>query len=933
MIKKQTKNYFSFPKGKLLFIFFFMLCFVVQFTIYSQTKSTIKGIVTDAQTNEPLLGANVIVIGTQIGAATNNKGEYSLQIPPGNYTLQVSYISYKTQKMNVSVLSGQVVTQNFLMESDLLGTQEVVVVGTRVQDRTVVNSPVPIDVLTAQEIQKTGFTSTTELIKLLVPSYNAPQTSIVDGSDHVRPATLRGLGPDQVLVLINGKRRHTSALVHVNGSVGRGSTGADLNAIPISAIERIEVLRDGASAQYGSDAIAGVINIILKEKTGLDVSASYGEYVTTVERGYTESEGLVQGESATTYTWAGKVVEDDLTDGFSKNVHLGYGFVLPNNGKLYLSGEYRKHNFTNRAGYDPRNNYFPLPDGSPDPREATFGRLNHRFGDADQKDISGFLNGSMMLNNSMQLYAFGGFTYREGLSGGFYRLSKDDRNVRAIYPDGFLPMIRSKINDGSVAAGLKGNLSGWNYDLSETFGGNSFKFEVTNSLNTSMGLQSPKEFNAGTLKFYQSTSNLDLVKQVEIGTSAPLNIATGLEFRWENYQIAAGEPSSYENGGVPILDGPNAGKPAAAGAQVFPGFSPVNITDETRTNVGIYFDLENNILPQWTVDIAGRFEHYSDFGSTLTGKFATRYEFIPQFSIRAAISNGFRAPSLAQEYFSAISTNFINGVPYEVGTFPVSSPVAKALGAKDLDAEKSLNISAGFTSTFTNFTLTVDGYFIKITDRIVLTENFVGAGVQNFLESQGINASGGRFFTNALDTETKGIDITARYGFRFSRDLTLRLTAALNFNETNITNEDEIVTPPELQAVTTIPLLGRVEMGRFERGQPLNGWNFMANLTWKDLSFMARTVRFGKYTVYSNSKSPAGIYYDQTFDPVWITDAEISYKIIKGISIAIGSNNIFDVYPDKNIKFNSFNGIFMYNASSPSGYNGRYIYSRFDIAM
>ncbi|MHB1689005.1 MAG: TonB-dependent receptor [Ignavibacteriaceae bacterium] len=913
---------------KNLIIFLLLLVFpFMQLNIIAQEKGVIKGVVTDAASGETLPGAYIAVAGTQNGTSTTSDGSYSLSLAPGNYTLRASYIGYKFLKVSVIVVANKTVVLDFKLKTDLIGTQEIVVVGTRAKDRTVVNSPVPIDVLTARDIEKTGYTQVTQLLKMLVPSYNAPENTITDGSDVVRPATLRGLGPDQVLVLINGKRLHTSALLHLNGSVGRGSTGADLNTIPTTAVERIEVLRDGASAQYGSDAIAGVINIILKEKTGFDASASIGENVTTQQRGYLESEGNIAGENSSTFSWDGKVDKVNITDGLSKDVHLGYGFNVNENGTVYISTEYRKNNYTNRAGLDPRQQYFTV-NGQPDPREATIDRLNHRFGDADIEDFGGFLNSSIPLNNSLKIYAFGGYTYRSGLSGGFFRRSLDDRTVRAIFPDGYLPEIQSKIYDGTFTAGLKGLLAGWNFDASETYGGNIFNFNTTNTINASMGTASPTSFNDGDLKFMQGITNLDFLRLVNIGTSEPMSVAAGLEFRFENYQIVPGEYNSYADGGVPILDGPDKGKPASPGSQVFPGFSPTDATNHGRTNFGVYVDLENNITHLWTLGVAGRFENYSDFGSTLTGKIDTRYELFDGFALRGAVSNGFRAPSLAQEYFSSIATVFISGVPYEVGTFPVSSPVAKALGAKDLTAEKSMNYSAGLTYTKNNFAITVDGYIINVTNRIVLTENFIGGKIPAFLSSKGINANGGRFFTNALNTSTKGIDVTAKYGIQFAAESILRFIVAMNFNQTDITNRSDINTPPELQAVTYIPLLGRVAQGQIERGAPLSSWNMSADYKYHDWGATLSVIRYGDFTTFGSN-----YLQDQSFTPVWMTDLELSYTFANGINLAIGGNNLFDVYPDKVLKINSFNGIFPYSSFAPSGFNGRYIFTRASISL
>lgn len=901
---------------------------VFQTAIIAQANGTLKGKITDALNGDALLGANVLVVKTQNGAAADYSGNYLITIAPGTYTVKSSFVGYKSKSFTVVIQSGKTTIQNFSLSADLIGTEEVVVVGTRRKNRTVIDSPVPVDVLTAKAIAQTGATQTTTLLKLLIPSFNQPQNTITDGSDEVRPASIRGMNPDHVLVLVNGKRRHSSALIHVNGSIGRGSSGTDLNAIPVGAIERIEVLRDGASAQYGSDAIAGVINIILKKKVGLDVSLTSGENVTTQARGYSETEGNIAGQNPSTFSWYGKVTDVNITDGFSADLNVGYGFKVNETGTIYISGNYVNHNGTNRAGLDPRQQYFTLPNGSPDPREKTFNRLNHHWGDSRTVDIGIFLNSDIPLNDNIRFYAFGGYTYRTGFAGGFYRRSLDNRNVRAIYPDGFLPKISPKIYDGSIVAGLKGSFGKWSYDFSQTYGTNTFNFNTFNSLNASFGAASKTTFDDGDLKASQAVTNADFLRTYDIGTAEPLYVAVGAELRWENYQIVAGEPMSYENGGIPVLDGPNAGSPAPVGSQVFPGFSPKNAQDEDRTNFGVYFDLENNVQKNWTVGIAGRYENYSDFGSAFAGKFATRYEFVKGFALRGAISNGFRAPSLSQAFFSSIATNFIGGVPFEVGTFPVNTDVAKALGAKPLDAETSVNYSAGFTLQQNNFDLTVDGYLITLANRVVLSENFTGSGVQTFLARLGINATGGRYFTNAVDTKTYGVDITAKYGVQLNAKSNLKFVLAMNFNKNEITNKDEIVTPSQISAITTIPLMGRVEQGRIEKGQPLTSWNFMANYNYDRFGFMVRVMRYGEFSTFNND--PAR---DQTYGNVWNADVDLSYKLMQQLTIAVGSNNIFDTYPDKTIKINSFNGIFPYSSLTPSGFNGRFIYARLNVSM
>ncbi len=906
--------------------------------LFAQATGKLIGKVTDSRSGSPLIGANVYLLGTIYGAATDIDGIYKIDVPAGTYELRVNYVSYKTSTIEVKVEAGKTVTQDFAMSQDYIGGNEVVVLGTRRSGRTVVESPVPIDVIGEEEIRSTGLSQTTQILQQLIPSYNAPQPSITDGSDHMRPATLRGLGPDQVLILVNGKRRHTSALVHVNGSVGRGSTGADLNAIPSSAIERIEVLRDGAAAQYGSDAISGVINIVLKEKPGLDVSVNYSQYASSVTRGYSADEGLRDGENNDNYSWSetgGIGAEEDVShsDGQAVDLHLGYG-VPVGKGSFYASGQFRTRDRANRAGLDPRQQYI---DGSEDPREAGFDRLNHRYGNGEFDNVSLFINGAVPIGeSSAQFYAFGGYNYRNGATGCFYRRSLDNRTVRAIHPDGFLPLLDNTLKDLSASAGVKGSMGEWAYDLSAVYGTNSFNFGVDNTNNASFGTTIDQTtFDAGTLKFRQMTTNFDLFRGVDIGTASPLNVAIGAEFRADNYQIEPGEPTSYQNGGEPVLDGPNAGSAAPVGSSCFPGFGPANETDTSRTNFGVYVDLENNLTPALLLGVAARFENYSDFGSTSTFKVASRVSVSPEFALRGAFSTGFRAPSLAQTNYSAIATNFIDGVPFEVGTFPVHNPVARALGAEDLEAETSVNISAGASVSVNNFSLTADVYQIDINDRIVFTENFTGGGIPDFLATQGINANGGRFFTNAVETRTQGLDITGRLGIPLENG-SVRFTLAANFNDTEITNKDEIETPALLQEFTSTALFGRTEIGRFEVGQPDSKINFTVNYDVSVWRFMLRVQRYGEVTdLNSGAPDPdTGINNrDETFSAKVISDLEVGRKLADGVNLAIGANNLLDTYPDKQLKVNSFNGIFPYDGLSPFGFFGRSVYARLGVSL
>ncbi|WP_412070294.1 TonB-dependent receptor [Rubrivirga sp. IMCC43871] len=908
----------------------------------SAQTGTITGTVTDTG-GGPLTGANVSLAGLAVGGAVGLDGTYRFQATPGTYELRASFLGYAPQRLSVVVRAGQTTTQDFMLAEDFVGTDELVVLGGRGEARTVVESAVPIDVISPAEIEATGFTDTQQILAAVIPSFNAPQASITDGSDHVRPATLRGLGPDQVLVLINGKRRHTSALVHVNGSVGRGSTGIDLNAIPPGAIARIEVLRDGAAAQYGSDAIAGVINIVLKSEPGFDAGASYGQYLSTTQRGYDPDEGLLPGEGAGDYSFddpgeagyqlTGGPSDETYTDGQTLNAHVGYGTMV-GKGTVFVTGQVRRRDETNRAGLDPRQQYYDgfQNDPSFDPQftEATFDRLNHRYGNGDFTELSLFANAEVpVTDNGVEAYAFGGATTRDGESGCFYRRSQDNRTNRGLYPDGFLPKISAVVNDYALAGGVRGAAGGWAFDLSEAFGTNDFTFNMTDTHNASMN-DGQTAFDAGTLAFTQATTNFDLFRAFQVGTASPLGLGIGFEYRYENYEVRAGEPNSYLDGGRLVADGPNAGASTSPGSQCFSGFQPASAQDESRNSGAAYINVEADVLPGWLLSAAARAETYSDFGNTLTAKVATRLELTEAFAVRGAVSTGFRAPSLAQAWFTSIATNFIDGVPFEVGTFPVTSPTAVALGATQLDAEKSLNASAGATFTNARLSLTADVYFIEITDRITFTENFTDPAVRAFLQGRGINASGGRFFTNALDTETVGLDVIGRYGQPVGPG-TARLSLGLNVTDTRVTNlnaDGVVPAPAQLQALNQPDLVGRVRVGDFEVAQPDSKLLLQLDYDQGPFGAFVRTNRYGEVT--SLNADPAR---DQTFEPRFITDLEAHASVRDGIQLALGATNVFDVYPERQFKANSFNGIFEYNGFSPFGFFGRYVYTRLRVAL
>jgi iron complex outermembrane receptor protein len=882
-------------------IFLLLLCAALAPAAAQAQTGTVAGTVTDAATGEAISGAMVRVAAGRPSTVTGPDGSYRLQLPAGTHELVVSALGFATARTQVSVGAGATVTQNVALAQEARALEGVVAVGTRRPGRTATDAPVPVDVLTAQDIQATGLTETAQILQRLAPSVNFPRASVSDGTDHVRPATLRGLAPDQVLVLVNGKRRHNSALVNVNGSVGRGSTAVDLNALPASAIERIEILRDGAAAQYGSDAIAGVINIVLK--------------------------GSESGEASYTF---GQTAEGD---GQVSHLQANAGSVFGQSNYFHIGVEYRDRGFTNRAGVDPRNQYF-----AGDPRNTEPKRVTLRLGDAATEDVLGMLNGSYTTRGGVEFYAFGGASHRDGESAANWRLPNGNNTVRAIWPNGFLPLINTAIWDISGAVGAKGTVAGWRWDLSSVYGRNSLNYDVSHSNNASMGLSSPTQFDAGGLAFGQSTTNLDFFRDVGVGSRLSVRTAVGAEFRLDQFQINAGDDASWINGNQPILDGPNANSTTvrpAPGAQGFPGFRPSDEQDVTRNNYALYVDLESDVTRRFLVGLAGRFEDYSDFGSTTTGKLTTRVALTPQLALRGAVNTGFRAPSLGQSYFSSTATNLVAGQFLEILTLPVNTAGAKALGAKPLKPEKSVNASGGVTfDPSSRFSVSVDYYDIKINDRIVFSENFIGPAIQSRLAAIGLqNVTGARYFTNAIDTRTRGVDVVANYGIDLRRDGVLRFTGGYNHTKTKVT--DVIPTPPELSGFDE-QLFGRAERGRIEEAQPRDNFLASANYTRGVWGAVLRTQRFGEVTnrqLKVSTNQPA----DQTFLAKWVTDVSGSYRLLGRVTLGVGADNVFDVYPDKQSEQwnvatgfagNSNFGMNPYSGISPFGFNGRFFWAR-----
>ena len=870
----------------------------------AQSTGTISGRVVDAQ-GGPLQGAAVSLAGTTRGATVRSDGSYRLTAPVGRYVIRARLLGYTPRVDSVTVTAGSDVTKSFTLERAATSIEAVSVIGTRGEERTVISAPVPIDVLSSLEVRSTGRTETSQMIQALAPSFNFPRTTLGDATDNVRPATLRGLSPDQALVLVNGKRRHVSAVVNINGFVGRGSEAVDLNAIPAGMIDHIEILRDGAAAQYGSDAIAGVINIVLKSTAPGDVTAQVGEYST--------KEPHVANFARETYKHDGKL--------FYANAD--HGWQLGQNGYVFVGGELRDRGYTNRAAPDTRVQYFQNAQPT-DPNLPVPGGVDFKIGDSYQHDMLGWLNAGTTFANGVQLYAFGGASRRFGDAFGFWRRPRDDNNFRGIYPNGFLPEEQPVVKDGSGFIGVKGQSLGWDYDLSTGYGRDVFDMNVVNSVNVSMGLSSPTRFYAGQLAFGQWTTNLDVFRDFKTAL-LPLHAAWGVEYRDDQYKVGQGEPASYENGGVTIVDslGKATTRPAPVGSQVYPGFQPQDAGSHSRNNAAGYLDLSSDLTSRLFLDVAGRYEHYSDFGNTTTGKVAARFEPVHGVALRGAVSSGFRAPSLGQEYFSNTAINFVGtpAVPLEIRTFPVSDPIAQILHSKPLRPEKSMNYSAGVAlEPVRSLSLTVDFYRIDLKDRIALSNNFNSTAVVDTLKAHGINnVQGARYFTNAVDSRTNGLDVIGNYGYSFTPRALLRLTAAYNGNWTKVTRIDSsAILPGQGNS-----LFSRVDQARLEKGNPRNNLVLSAHLDLSRFGIDFRNQRFGQVTSYG-----AAATGDQTWSPKWVSDLALSYGPVTRATVTLGADNIFNTYPDPTIIGNTNSGILPFSGISPFGINGRFLYAK-----
>lgn len=900
----------------------------------------------------------------------------------------------KTTILSVSVLFFLAANAN-AQQTDSVKTndvEEVVILGSRSGARSKIDSPVPVDVFNLKDVSVIlPQTNISAILNAVAPSFTSTIQTNADGTDHSDPAQLRGLGPDQVLVLVNGKRRHTSALVNVNGSPGRGTVGTDLNAIPSYAIDRIEVLRDGAAAQYGSDAIAGVINLGLKRDTGkLNGQFSYGGNLTPtandhtgdfdgqnfqVDLNYGNKIGTKGGfynvtwtsqfrnptsragtESASIFNAYNAIEQRALNDGVNLSSLFSNISTTPNSQQIinnihqyaqevnYFSADFQNqiqgtNSITALQGLLNTN----VTDQELAYRGLTRKDFNMQVGQSKLNNHQLFANIEVPISDDWKVYTFGGFSSRHGTSGGFYRKPNQSRTYTGLHSNGYLPQIGTDVQDVSLSAGIKGKWSGWNVDLSNTFGQNSFDYTIKNTGNSSLRFSSPNEFDAGGLKFSQNTINLDFSKNYDVLQG--LNIAFGAEHRYENFQISAGEEASYtayDVFGNPQTEAtPNTLKPTdffgnllPGSSQVFGGFRPANSVDKNRQSVAGYADFELNFTDWLLVNAAARYENYSDFGSTFNYKIASRVKLADNFNFRFAGSTGFRAPSIHQIYYNVTSTLFNDGVLREVGTFSNDSEIATLLGIPKLKQETSKSASVGFTYKLpsANLSFTADGYFTRIDDRILLTGQFPRSVAPALFDAAGVNAA--QLFTNAIDTETKGLDVVISHTARFS-DFKLENGFAINLNETK--KVGDIHSSGALQSANLENIyFSEASRVYLEEAVPKVKASLSHNLGWKSATFYVRNTYFGKVTspdiIDANLDGIISPNEHQTITDKIITDVSVAYKLTKNLGLTLGANNLFDIYPTKNLTASTNNDQFIYSRStSQFGLNGRYVFSRLNF--
>ncbi|WP_417236289.1 TonB-dependent receptor [Bizionia paragorgiae] len=830
-------------------------------------QNVVTGTITEASSNSPLPGVNIIEKGTSNGTTSDFEGEFSINVSAFPATLVVTFVGYNSQEITLE--AAQQIT---IALQDGVALDEIILVGNRSKPRTILDSPVPIDNIGLAEMKKTGQPTVDKMLTYKVPSFNSTQQTISDATAHFDPADLRGLGPSRTLVLVNGKRKNQSALVYINDTPGKGEVGVDLKSIPAAAIERIEVLRDGASAQYGSDAIAGVINMVLKKNV---------EYTTVNAKAGVTTEG----------------------DGFNYAVDLNTAITIEERGFLNLTVGYYEQEETNRAGEPGKDVLFGVEANDPTWGDwlANNPDLGMTIGQPELKKFDLFFNSGLPFKNEKgEFYTFGGLTSRTGKSFALYRAPYWVGDPHNLLHDanseyqGFQPTFETDVIDNNITAGVKWELAGFNFDLSGTFGRNAIDYEVNNTLNVDLGANSPTSFAVGGYSFSNTLANFDISRTV-----GAFSFGLGAEVKKERFNSEAGQPESY----------------TGSGAQSFPGLQPKNAVRAERENYGIYSEIDWEPTDKLLLGAALRYEDFSDFGNNTSWKVNGRYLLGDKGALRASYSTGFRAPSLHQIYLSNIQTLVSGGTVSNQGTFNNVDPIIRNdLGVPQLSAETSKNISAGITYKIkNNLTVSADFYNVKVDDRVLFTgeigfddDNMSTNPVEQVLLNNSITSL--KFFVNAVNTNTSGVDLVVNYRKIDLGPGQLNATLAANFNDTKI--EGKIDTPA-LLASNGYEIFNRKEQARITSSRPkskillgldynLNQWNFGLNntyfgsVTWRHADNGLNGADLGDGPLPTNDE-----VYDQTFKGKVITDLVIGYEFNKSLSANIFVNNLLNVYPDE----------------------------------
>ncbi len=887
-------------KKKFLQILFILLATLLsQVTSFASVKlldSPIRGKVTNSA-GEGMPGVSIVIKGTGKGTTTDVEGNFTINVEKGQ-TLVFSFIGYKVQELVV----GDDAVLNVVLEESSVQLSEVAVVGSRSNiARTDIERPAPIDVLSFKDLQNTGQIEVGQMLQFTSPSFNSAKYGINGVANYADPATLRGLSPDQVLVLVDGKRRHQFSALNLNITVGKGTVVTDMNTIPALALDRIEILRDGAAAQYGSDAIAGIVNIGLNRSVNKGkIMSQFG--VTTKGDGATYMTGVNYGfRLGKDRSYLNLTLHYQHADGTDRSD--------PFNGNIYSSNATVERTTRSTRGVWPVDGEFRVS----------------QYGSNQTTAYQGFVNFGYPINNKWTVYSFGGFSHKYIKAFGFFRnaIPANANSNVDIWPDGYSPILPGTTKDFSGVAGIRKQVFGeWNFDFSAGYGYNSLDLEAKNTSNPSMGADSPRDFYVGKSAFGQTTTEVNLSKNFTgFLNTKTFNVALGSQFRVDRFQLVRGDPNSY-------LVGPLArtrGKlPGSSGR---PGIAPEDETNTTRSNIGVYLDVESDVTNKFLLAGALRYENYSDFGGNLSGKIATRLKLTESFSVRGSVNRGFRAPSL-QQIFNSVTTSTVQaGEIRQTKQLRSDEPRLRQLGISNPKAETSWNYNFGVTANIKDkLLITLDAYQIDIQDRIIITENLIVNNIPA-LRSLFPGFQEVAFFTNQIDTRTQGIDLVTTYKHAFNERKSFNVSVALTLNRTEISRIKP--TPTQLQegSVRPVVLLDTISIALIETSQPRDKVLVSLGYQWKKLNATVRINYFGPVTAW---EKPANLpHRSQTFGGRTLTDVVLSYNFTEKFSITVGGNNIFDVYPDRVFSnyASYFNGQtpFTRNANQ-FGFNGAFYY-------